>query len=680
MTGRLLSGVGVLTRWMVVIATLAGAMGMMPGCIPAEKQSARAIRKDADDARVQAIRRQEDRRELDSLYQWLAHEDPTYRYFALRALVSVGDSTAVAPLLPLLKDEDPEIRRWTVFALGQTESPLAVPGLLEVFDPWDSLGHSAVLNAAILEAVGKLGDASHLHAMATVKTYDDADTLYRIGQAKGLFHFARRGMADPEATARMAAVLADEKAPREARFYAGHYLAKAPDIRLDTLMLEMVNALRSEPDPDFRLVLALAVGRSTNALAKSSLIGLFPLEKDYRVRVAMLKGLALHDFASIRETLIKGLQDSSYHVGVVAAEILTKVVDPKESPEWLTMARTIKDPWVKAHLYQSLSRFCPVFLPATRTAIQQDIRYHLTSSGDPYLRGVYLRALGKFGWNVGILREEWSRARHPYLRTSAMEALKDISDRPDFQVVFGQSARSIRRNLADFFMQVIASGDPGSVATASVALRHSSGVYRDLIKADSTFRKALEACTLPQEIETYREISATRAFLQRTTYSPAEVPFNHPVEWEALEGVKEQTRAVIKTKRGNILLALDPGHAPGSVANFITLAKSGFYNGKTFHRVVPGFVIQGGCPRGDGYGSLNYTLRSELTGALYEVSGLLGMASAGPHTEGVQFFITHAPAPHLNGRYSCFGRVASGMDVVHAIRPGDVMESVEIIY
>ncbi|MCO6484501.1 MAG: peptidylprolyl isomerase [Saprospiraceae bacterium] len=136
----------------------------------------------------------------------------------------------------------------------------------------------------------------------------------------------------------------------------------------------------------------------------------------------------------------------------------------------------------------------------------------------------------------------------------------------------------------------------------------------------------------------------------------------------------------MKTKRGNILLALDPGHAPGSVANFITLAKSGFYNGKTFHRVVPGFVIQGGCPRGDGYGSLNYTLRSELTGAFYEVSGLLGMASAGPHTEGVQFFITHAPAPHLNGRYSCFGRVASGMDVVHAIRPGDVMESVEIIY
>jgi len=104
---------------------------------------------------------------------------------------------------------------------------------------------------------------------------------------------------------------------------------------------------------------------------------------------------------------------------------------------------------------------------------------------------------------------------------------------------------------------------------------------------------------------------------------------------------------------------------------------AGYYDGKAFHRVVPDFVAQGGCPRGDGYGGMPWTLRTEI-GRTPFTTGSVGLASAGRDTESCQFFITHAPAPHLDGRYTRFGEVVEGMDVVWQLQVGDVMERVEL--
>ncbi|MBL7831964.1 MAG: peptidylprolyl isomerase, partial [Saprospiraceae bacterium] len=125
-------------------------------------------------------------------------------------------------------------------------------------------------------------------------------------------------------------------------------------------------------------------------------------------------------------------------------------------------------------------------------------------------------------------------------------------------------------------------------------------------------------------------------------------------------------------------IELLPEQAPASVSNFIQLAQSGFFNNKYFHRVVPNFVIQSGCPRGDGYGSLNYTIRSELPPLHYDGEGYVGMASAGNHTECTQWFITHSPTPHLDGNYTIFGKVTEGMLVVHQITQGDLINKITI--
>ena len=131
---------------------------------------------------------------------------------------------------------------------------------------------------------------------------------------------------------------------------------------------------------------------------------------------------------------------------------------------------------------------------------------------------------------------------------------------------------------------------------------------------------------------------------------------------------------------GDIVIELFDKEAPGTVQNFIDLINKGFYNGLRFHRVIPGFVAQGGCPNGNGTGGPGYTIKDELIGNPHKHErGALSMAHRGPNTGGSQFFIVYEPQPHLDGVHTVFGKVIEGMDVVDGIHQGAIMETVEVI-
>jgi peptidyl-prolyl cis-trans isomerase B (cyclophilin B) len=138
-------------------------------------------------------------------------------------------------------------------------------------------------------------------------------------------------------------------------------------------------------------------------------------------------------------------------------------------------------------------------------------------------------------------------------------------------------------------------------------------------------------------------------------------------------------RATIETDRGVIELELYPQHAPKTVNNFVFLAQEGFYDGLSFHRVISNFMIQGGDPTGTGTGGPGYSFEDEVQdNPLTHETGVISMANSGPNTNGSQFFITHSPQPHLNGKHTVFGKVVSGQDVVDAIRQGDRIIRIKI--
>lgn len=139
--------------------------------------------------------------------------------------------------------------------------------------------------------------------------------------------------------------------------------------------------------------------------------------------------------------------------------------------------------------------------------------------------------------------------------------------------------------------------------------------------------------------------------------------------------------AIISTEKGDMKIEFYENDAPIAVENFCKLAKSGFYNGLTFHRVIPNFVIQGGCPDGTGAGGPGYHIKCETDGGnQYHDRGVLSMAHAGRNTGGSQFFICHSRenTSHLDGRHTCFGRVVEGLEVIDAIRQGDLMLDIQI--
>jgi len=136
--------------------------------------------------------------------------------------------------------------------------------------------------------------------------------------------------------------------------------------------------------------------------------------------------------------------------------------------------------------------------------------------------------------------------------------------------------------------------------------------------------------------------------------------------------------ATFDTARGPIKIELYPDKAPLTVANFVNLAKRGFYDGLNFHRVIADFMIQGGCPEGSGRGGPGYRFEDETTNGVRHERGVLSMANAGPNTNGSQFFITHVPTPWLDGKHTVFGKVVEGLDVVDAVRQGDLISKVTI--
>lgn len=136
--------------------------------------------------------------------------------------------------------------------------------------------------------------------------------------------------------------------------------------------------------------------------------------------------------------------------------------------------------------------------------------------------------------------------------------------------------------------------------------------------------------------------------------------------------------ATFETDKGTIQIELQPDKAPLTVANFVNLAQRGYYDGLSFHRVIPDFMVQGGCPQGSGTGGPGYRFEDEAKNGLSHERGVLSMANAGPGTNGSQFFITHVACPWLDGKHTVFGKVIQGMDVVDSIKQGDTIKSLKI--
>lgn len=667
-------------NWKIALSIIVSGLLLSWGCIPPSDEVPTDITIDIEDPVFQKIRDFQDRQLKDSLYPFFHHENPTYRYLAAMAFGSVRDAAANDSLALLLSDPADEVRAAAAFAIGQAGAASGEELLLGAFSREDTSGTYWQANRAILEAIGKCGSEDNLLALSTITTYQPADTLLLEGQALGIYRYALRGLTLPEGTARMLALATDNRYPVNCRVIAANYLLRAQNIRIDSSEVpNLADAVRAEEDPRIRMALAIALGKTRPEAALTALSEAFSQEEDYRVQCNIIRALGNFSYEKAKPVVLQALRSNNIHVANRAVQFFLENGQSQDATQYWQLAKDTLSWQVQLGMYQAANRHLPAYYVDYRDAINAELRQRFRSANSPYEKAAAMQALCEFGWNYRHIYNEGFRAETPAIRTATMEALASISSRTDFRSFFGEGYRQVRRELMGMFLEAMQTGDPAMIAIAAEALRNENLNFQAYIQSYSLLDTALARLELPKEIETYNELRKTLAFLKGEPEPGPLIPdFNHPIDWSlAIRAAKGQG-VVLKTPRGNILLELFPDIAPGTVANFIGLIRQGFYADKVFHRVVPNFVIQGGGLRGDGYGSLDYTIRSELAPLNFLEEGYVGMAHSGNHTECTQFFITHSPALHLDGNFTIFARVKEGMDIVHQIQVGDRIEEIAI--
>lgn len=651
-------------------------------CVPPEEVVLTEVTRDLRDSTLQQIIIYQDEGNTDSLLTFFSDKDPSYRYAAAMAFGSTKDKNGLDSLVKLLKDPIQEVRVAAAYSIGQLGEEKAAIPLMNAFEQYDTARQFLKSNSTILEAVGKVAPKATLELLAGISTYQATDTLLLTGQAYGIYRFALRGITSKEGTSKMLSYVNNPLYPSQVRMIAANYLARAKEINFEENVQALSETLANETEVNIRIPLALALGKVKTPTATQALIQQLSNEEDYRVKVNAIRALNGAVYDTVSAAILAAIDDSNLAVAQTAAQFFIGNGTARQASNYYRMAKEER-PWqVKVALLAAANHNLPPYMVETKGGINANLRkMYLTAQSDAEKANV-LKAMGDFGWNYSFMLEQVPNLSSAVEKSSLVEGIGKIIEHPDFNKTFGISRRRVRRDLSNFLLDVFRSGDVGSMAVAAGVLDGINDNFKTLLQDSLPIIVAAQQnLKMPEATETYNEVQKAIDFFKGIKSSEKITPaFNHPIDLTLLNRITTSAAAVMQTDKGKIRIELFPLLAPGTVTNFIKLAESGFFKDKNFHRVVPNFVIQGGCPRGDGYGALDYSIRSELPLAYYDDEGYVGMASAGNHTEGTQFFITHSPTPHLDGGYTIFAKVTEGMDAVHKMEVGDKIQSVAIRY
>jgi cyclophilin family peptidyl-prolyl cis-trans isomerase len=600
-----------------------------------------------------------DHRTTDSVLTYLTHRQPMLRVEAAYALASVRDPKAVDALHKAVLDPVAEVRTAAAYALGQ----LLHPSSIEPLSKQLLIESNAAAVISICEALGKI--AGGLHASSTAPEWVE-------NSANALFNFERSDSIGVHAVAKAAFWLHN----------AGWD---------DTRFMNKLSALFPSQPVINRRMIAFAMGRYrgewfTDTLQCNRFLQALEVESDTLTRTASMavsakcassqaagyiRACLLSSQPSLEWTLAS-CRAAGKHTGIEAASILPLLSDNRTSvaeeacialqSKKLT-ADEVNDLSLRMSSFPiTVQAACARLLHQNGATLNVESWLGKIDGNLPvYDRLSCIRALGVTGKCADVCLERALQVPDILEANAYTEAFIESHNKVDFPagIPFAESLRNL-----------ILRSDIGITALCAAELRNDSISTAEKQLLNTTLLEALERCALPKEVETANEIIKTLNAWGITPREEIKVTFNHPIDWELVKSIPRRQHAIIETSQGTIEIELHVEDAPGSVASFVSLCRSGFFDGKSFHRVVPNFVIQGGCPRGDGMGGTDYTLRSEFRLHDYS-SGAVGLASSGPDTESCQWFITHIPTPHLEGRYTIFAHVVKGMDVVDKISVGD---------
>lgn len=590
----------------------------------------------------------QDKRLSDSLYQFLSSQDPIVRAEAALAFASNQDTTA-SSLLGSLLLEDPivEVRANAAYALGQTKGFAAVNSLIPALVDKDPI--------VVRETLEALGKSIQKRDAAILTDFDAKDSLTQEGLAWAFYRLGLRGLADSIVVNR-ASIFLHPTYNLQTRLGAAHFFNRGI-FSATGYEDDLITAAMTDSSSEVRMAATGGLKRSKSERAFKALQDILKSDKDYRVRSNAIRALQAYPFEKSKPLLLSALNDSDVNVAIAAAEVI-KNNTSDQSENWMKQITPNMNWRVKANLYEAALSF-------DSEMIRMDaIKKIYATSSNEYEKAALVKALSKNINSVSFIKGELYSSKSLVVKTTAAQALVDINRNSKFPPTW-------KSEFVEIYVKAIKDGDPGVIGIIAGAIADSTLEYKGVFKDLSVLKLAKSKMSLPKDIEALQPLTEAIAYLEGKEKSPLlSNSFNHSIDWNLVKSIDRAQRVKVSTTKGDITILLFVEEAPGSVANFIDLIDKKYFNEKYFHRVVPNFVDQVGCHRGDGFGSEDYSIRSEFSRRRY-ATGSIGMASAGKDTEGTQWFITHSPTPHLDGSYTIFAEVVEGMEIVHGMEVGD---------
>ncbi len=631
----------------------------------------------------------ENSRDTGARLQELARKGPgPVRARAIRALARAQDPALVTVFADLIRDKDADVRSEAALGMGLLWENGDVASLIEAF----SKEKDARVREMLVEAVGRCGTVENgvgfLSGIAA-----GADTTLAFRACIGLGVLGQRGV---DITASLATLNNVARSPAASVRWA---LAFALFRGLPDKAPPIARLMLKDSDSLVRIFALKAIGASQHrqhqlAVAAAPLVQ----DPDWRVRVEAVRALALVRAYPFVSTLGLATEDSELMVRLAAIEALGDL----RASQGLKFTHTImreSDDWRlrSAAIIASSKIEGDGALPEydkLRTSSEWQIRRavaqamgnlssdharntlgKMTSDSEPKVLAVVAQSLGNYPQIFALDDlQQLLRSDDVAVLTNASSALGQRGDR---NAIFPLcDAMDRLRSPSDSEPMIEIMKALAAIVVGSEGPSRGELTDEMKVRAVETIGKALNDTDRTVAVAASRALASIDGGDYSGKISP-ESTVAHPLFLDEIRTVGSP-RVRIVTKRGDIVVDLFPGEAPNTVANFLKLTGQGFYDGVVLHRVVPDFVTQGGCPRGDGWGSPGYQIRCEYNGLNYD-TGMVGMALSGKDTGGSQFFITHSPQPHLDGRYTIFGKVVEGLSLISRILPGDTITRIELI-
>lgn len=617
--------------------------------------------------------------DIAKLNSFLQDDNPAYRYQALHTYCTPRSSQSLAKILPLMKDSVPEVRRRAIYAVGQNADKSALANLRQTYNPLDSMRRFDIENALVLEAIGKCGARQELDQLASISTFQPSDTTLIKGQIKGIFQLLLKGIVDEKAVETIAAYYFDNQYPRSIRHMAGYYLVRGRSLDLSKHEFALGKILRSEEDYTLRTMAAAAMANSGAAAFSNELVQQLGREKNDQVKINILRALFKMPYGRARNAVFKEVENKNPQISRMAARFFLMNGQADDAAQyWDKVKKKKLDVVTKANFAAATAKNLPFYYAITRGAAIDYIKDQLKNNKDPYVRSQLLQVIAELPEQAAIIADTYKTDAPATVKSQTAFSIQKAAQVAKANKKYVKTVNASARKLFD---KIIDDKDMGALAAMAYILRDtaSTDLYR-VFRKKNQLLPILENLKLPGEIETYNEIVGLLQLYGNKDVKKAESNKFTTFDTNLFKKLRPQSSATVQTTAGDFTIQLLPNESPISTANFVSIAESGYFDNKFFHRVVPNFVIQVGCHRGDGYGSFDAVIRSELGEISYDRPGRVGMASAGNDTESSQWFVTHLPVFHLDGRYTIFGQITDGMDVVNAINVGDQIKRVSVNY